>query len=398
MVTHVASAPPPEPVDAPSPRLPTSSGAPAASALSLPRLEALTGLRWVAALGVFLFHVREFYPLPGMGDLALFGNSGVTFFFILSGFVLTWSFSPQDTARRFYWRRFVRIWPALAVSTALAVPVFYVGKGIALGGAEQLGILASLALLQAWIPEVLFAGNPAAWSLSDEAFFYAVFPLVIRPLTRAPGWFLAVLAMALAVAGGALRWWAWGVGDLTQHGTVMLFVSPPARAGEFILGMAIAAAMRRGWRCPMPVWTAAGLTAAGIAALWYCQTHVNPYLPDGRADDAMNQVTGPLYALLIAAVASRDLRGRWMLLRSRPMVALGRWSFAFYLVHATVLHWLAQHWTPKQPPTWDNWHPLLVTIGAGLAVAMALYALVERPVERALRHLPGRLRRRPQSS
>jgi peptidoglycan/LPS O-acetylase OafA/YrhL len=166
--------------------------------------------------------------------------------------------------------------------------------------------------------------------------------------------------------------------------------------------MVIAAAVRRGWRCPVPVWTALGLTAAGVWFLWYCQTHAQPWLPtvvlhghrDSHADDAMNQVMGPLYALLIAAVASRDLTGRWMVLRSRPLVALGKWSYAFYLVHATVLYWLVQHWRPGQKPSWDNWHPAAVALGAGLAVAVLLYALVEHPVEKLLRGLLTRRIRR----
>jgi peptidoglycan/LPS O-acetylase OafA/YrhL len=109
----------------------------------------------------------------------------------------------------------------------------------------------------------------------------------------------------------------------------------------------------------------------------------------------MNQVMGPLYALLIAAVASRDLTAHRMVLRSRPLVALGKWSYAFYLVHATVLYWLVQHWTPQQKqPSWENWRPAAVALAAGLIGAVALYALVEHPLERILRRV---LTRRPRS-
>jgi peptidoglycan/LPS O-acetylase OafA/YrhL len=77
-----------------------------------------------------------------------------------------------------------------------------------------------------------------------------------------------------------------------------------------------------------------------------------------------------------------------MILRSRPLVVLGRWSYAFYLVHATVLHWLARHWMPpRQVPTWDNWLPATVSLIAGLVVAGVLYTLVERPAQTALRGL-----------
>lgn len=394
MTTDAAPAPsvgPDQPAHSAQPDQPAQPAQPDRPARAA-RLEALTGLRWFAALGVFAFHVRDFYPLPGMREAALFGNSGVTFFFVLSGFVLTWSFTPSDPARRFYWRRFARIWPALAVSTALAVPVFYAGLDRPFDRTEQLGVLASLTLLQAWIPEVLLSGNPAAWSLSDEAFFYAIFPFLVRPLVRAPGWLLAVLGLALIGVNGAVRWWAWGQ-QLTTREELLVFVSPPGRVAEFALGMVVAAAIRRGWRCPVPVWAATMLTAAGFWALWYCQTHDQPYLPGGRAEDAMNQITAPLFALLIAAVASRDLRARWMVLRSRPLVVLGKWSYAFYLVHATVLYWLVQHRTPKLEPSWANWRPAGMALIAGLAASAVLYAVVEHPAEKWLR---GRLdRRRP---
>jgi peptidoglycan/LPS O-acetylase OafA/YrhL len=350
-----------------------------------PRLEALTGLRWFAAFGVFIFHVRDFYPLPGMRDVALFGNSGVTFFFVLSGFVLTWSFVPHDTAPRFYWRRFARIWPALVVSTAIAIPVFYAGRGLPFGRADQLGVLASLTLLQAWIPSAIFAGNPAAWSLSDEAFFYAVFPAVIRPLLRSPGLLLGLLAIVVTVANAAVRWWTWG-DQLSVVQSRMLFVSPAGRVSEFLLGMTVAAAIRRGWRCPVPVWLALAATGTGIWALWFWQTH-SAALPGAQAGDAMNQVAAPLYALLIAAVASRDLRARWMLLRSRPLVALGKWSYAFYLVHATVLYAVGQHYLPRRAPSWDNWRPEAIVLGLGIASAALLYTVVEHPIERLLRGL-----------
>jgi peptidoglycan/LPS O-acetylase OafA/YrhL len=388
VTTHVGQA-----CSSDTPRILTGGQPPPTSSTARPRLEALTGLRWIAAFGVFLFHVREFYPLPGMRDVALFGNSGVTFFFILSGFVLTWSSSPQDTALRFYWRRFARIWPALAVSTALAIPVFYTGAQVAFDTTQRLGVLASLALVQAWIPQVLFSGNPAAWSLSDEAFFYALFPLAVRPLVRCPGWLLALLAGSLVVAQGMVRLWAWEAGP-GPDAEVICFVSPPGRVGEFLLGMVIAVAMRRGWRCRVPVWMAAAATVAGVAGLWLCQTHPNPYLPGDHAQEAMNQVMSPFFALLIAAVAGRDALGRPMLLRSRPLVALGTWSYSFYLVHATVLYWLVRNWMPEQRPSWDNWLPATVSLIAGLAVAVILYTVVEHPCEKALRRLPGGAGRR----
>ncbi|MHA3682863.1 acyltransferase family protein [Leucobacter sp. HY1908] len=128
------------------------------------RLDALTGLRWWAAFLVFLFHMRVFAPLPGPINL-LFdqGYLGVTFFFVLSGFVLTWSMRPRVSVSTFYWRRFARIWPAHMVALVFAVLVFYTMAPIPDGSFLKpfdMGILLlSVVLLQGW------SANPAIFVL-----------------------------------------------------------------------------------------------------------------------------------------------------------------------------------------------------------------------------------------
>src|SRR5438046_2458535 len=89
-----------------------------------PRLghrRALDGLRGLAIIAVFLFHVDAFY-FPA-------GNSGVTVFFVLSGFLITTILLEEvaDTGqvglRRFYIRRALRLVPALALMVSVFVIV-----------------------------------------------------------------------------------------------------------------------------------------------------------------------------------------------------------------------------------------------------------------------------------
>jgi peptidoglycan/LPS O-acetylase OafA/YrhL len=89
--------------------------------------------------------------------------------------------------------------------------------------------------------------------------------------------------------------------------------------------------------------------------------------------------------LLIVAVATRELTGKPMFLRTRLMVTLGTWSYSFYLVHATVLYGLSQIWFGKQPPSWSNVPPLLISLAAAIVLSAALYRFVEHPAEKALR-------------
>src|SRR5512133_3297128 len=84
------------------------------------RLDSLTGLRFLAALLVFAYHAGSVGTLTGNGITAP-GRSGVSFFFILSGFLLTWTARPDDTRRAFYQRRVARIVPSYLVALALVL-------------------------------------------------------------------------------------------------------------------------------------------------------------------------------------------------------------------------------------------------------------------------------------
>jgi peptidoglycan/LPS O-acetylase OafA/YrhL len=107
------------------------------------------------------------------------GRFGVDFFFVLSGFVLTWSYRPGRSRGRFYWLRFARVWPLHLVTFLLAIAL--------IGGGPWFSALLNVLLLQSWAPfsEVYGAFNTPSWTLSVEAFFYLLFPFMIRPLARA---------------------------------------------------------------------------------------------------------------------------------------------------------------------------------------------------------------------
>ena len=81
------------------------------------RLPSLTGLRFWAALLVVSYHLHHrIGAVPGSW-LVEYGRTGVTFFFVLSGFVLAWNYLDERTpVAVFAWRRFARIWPLVAVT------------------------------------------------------------------------------------------------------------------------------------------------------------------------------------------------------------------------------------------------------------------------------------------
>ncbi len=359
---------------------PTPSGPPH-------RLDSLTGLRWWAAFFVFVYHLRLFVPYPPpVASIAAYGHFGVTFFFVLSGFVLTWSSRTRTPVRVFYWRRFSRIYPLHLITLLLAVPVFYSAAPDPaqtwVKPYDWATLALSLVLLQGWStnPAVLFSGNPAAWTLSVEALFYAVHPWLLRPLSR-----LTARGALGVAAGAALMGFATGVVEQVRPGALGGVPAPPLRLYEFVLGMALGWAMRQGWRTRMPL----VLPLAAGAALFFVLRGSHRPGNLGSLAQGIAPYTGAIVAVLCAATvvaaANSDLAGRSPLLAWRPVVALGEWSYAFYLVHATIMYALIELVGVRTAGSGAAALWWLSVLAATVALAAALHLVVEKPVERRLR-------------
>ncbi|MDX3568213.1 acyltransferase [Streptomyces sp. ID05-47C] len=355
------------------------------------RLPSLTGLRFWAALLVVLYHLsRQVGTIPVVSEAVWYGRSGVTFFFVLSGLVLAWTYDGAHVpAKLFLWRRFARIWPLLAVSTALSVAVWAVmDRAVSLKA-----VAATLLLVHAWFPEpVMFTGgNPAAWSLTDEAFFYLVFPALLALLAgrRARTW----VWTALAVTCAALVLWPALSGLQPTTRSWALDYLPLTRSLQFVLGVVAGLALRRGWRPPVSLPVAAGLVIAWHLALipWH---HAVPDALWYSPYTASQWLSAPIFAALICAAARADLDGRRSGLGGPWMIRLGHWSFAWYLIHEIVIRAAVFHWGKPAPggATLLFWAGVLL---ASLAAAGAAYQWVEHPAERRLRRI-GPAVRRPQ--
>lgn len=355
------------------------------------RLDSLTGLRWWAAFAVFCYHMMNFAPVPGLGALARFGNHGVAFFFVLSGFVLTWSAGVSGTTvANFYWRRFARIYPAHVVALLVAIPVFY-SVPPATPDPDQFWVkplaiaplLLSLVLLQSWFraPSILFSGNPAAWTLGVEAFFYALHPWLSRLLARVSrrGALLALVAVTAVVMLHRVA----VVRD--SSGVLAGLPGPVARLEEFVMGMVVARLVQLGAGRWIRPWM--GYAAIAVFLTWSVLVRRHGWVDTWSvwARDLELQVLAVLFALTILGIANNDLAQRRSWLRHRVLVTLGTWSFAFYLVHATVMYAVGGA-IGLQPEAMENllWYPVLLALA--LAAAWALHRFVEHPVERRLRH------------
>jgi peptidoglycan/LPS O-acetylase OafA/YrhL len=348
------------------------------------RLDSLTGLRFFAAWLVVVHHFSNFATLPYIWRYTGFGATGVTFFFVLSGFVLTWSFVPSDTPPRFYWRRFARIVPLHLVTTALALPVFYSWRDVPY---DWSAIALSFLLLHAWVPTATtyFAGNPASWSLSCEMFFYALHPFFVRRALAAKLLAVGIAAAVVLAAVFIVARWSPDWFSLRIVGW-LLYISPLFRVGEFVLGVLLAAAMRRGFRVPIGI-----IPGAVLVALWFHLEYV--FAPAHFSmtlrilvSQGTYVVLPLLYACVIAAAAQLDFDAARSWLRTKPMVLLGQWSYALYLVHATIVYALIDSIGVRSYSAVRNVAWLGIVTALAVAASAALYTVVEHPVEQRLRN------------
>ncbi|MFE2108849.1 acyltransferase family protein [Kitasatospora sp. NPDC059463] len=306
-------------------------------------LPSLTGLRFAAALIVYFTHLSvEGYLAPGPAAAVFryafgLGWLGVEFFFILSGFVLTWSARIGESRTGFWRRRLVKIFPTHLL-TWLAALLLALAAGELLTTAR---LLPSFFLLNAWFPEldVMRAVNLPSWSLSVELAFYLAFPWLhalvrrIRP-ERLWAWVwgvTATIALLPLVAETALPGSPQLPGlkvSLTQNWFLVAF--PAVRALDFVLGILLARIMLTGRWIRLGLPGAALLVAAGAAA----QLALVPTAYGFTATLAL-----PL-ALLVAAAARADIAGTRSPFRGRTAVRLGEISFAFYMTHHLVLHYV----------------------------------------------------------
>ncbi|WP_049806834.1 acyltransferase family protein [Pseudofrankia inefficax] len=340
-------------------------------------------MRFIAALLVFAFHAAYEFPFRDQGiggdysrAVADAGALGVGFFFVLSGFVLTWTARPDDSARRFWRRRAVKIYPNYVVAW-IAAFVLMVAAGEAVTASAA---VPNLLLVHAWVPRanILFSMDDVSWTLSCEALFYLAFPVLfllvrrIRPTLLWPAaGLIVVVVLVLPLVAKLLPasplfvttpvWRLW-----------LVYMLPPVRTLDFVLGMVMARILQTG------KWIRVGLgPAVVLVAIGY---YISLHVPNLYTFVAATII--PI-ALVIPAAAAADLRERFSPLRNRVMVWLGEISFAFYLLHRLILKY--GHIALGRRRTWDTAPAvglILLALALAITAAWLLHVLVEKPAMR----------------
>ena len=193
-------------------------------------ISSLQSWRFIFAIMIFLHH----FPVDGTGLFKAGGSCGVSFFIILSGFVMSAGYGNRCRQRSFiYWdfleKRLVRLYPL----HLLCLILFVVIRLFSSHAPEWGALIPNLLLVQSWIPdsEYYFSGNAVSWCLADMLFFYVSFPLLIRFV------FICKKRLCLFLFGVFLLYFT--ALYFTPAGKVHAFfyIFPLSRLVDFIIGM-----------------------------------------------------------------------------------------------------------------------------------------------------------------
>ena len=322
----------------------------------------LDGLRGVAIAMVLTMHATGYMR----------GTLGVLVFFVLSGFLITVLLLEERdrdgriALKAFYWRRAVRLLPALGVV------LLCVGAWMVIAGDAE-------SIPRQFIPATLYYMNWVAmdgpvgsvghtWSLAIEEQFYVLWPIVLVGLISVSGRRLALLAtLSAAAVSIGLRFAL--AGDPAGIGRA--YYGSDTNAFALLLGCALAIAVTGGWRPRVPRWLSFGSALVLGLVFTVNQSEIGAL--------TFGDTLGAIAATCsIAALVT--MPHHHPILAARPLVALGRISYGLYLVHVPIRTVVDD--TLGTDPLWLR---ALLIVGASLGAAALMWLIVERPAQRLLR-------------
>ncbi|MGG2139961.1 acyltransferase family protein [Symbiopectobacterium sp. RP] len=289
-------------------------------------LYGLTIFRFITAFYVFVFHCYLRHPIDVPHWIARVLNNGaigMTFFFVLSGFVMAWS-SRNGIRHDYFKARLLRIYPAYLFMGIISLPfLFYVASNKIIPT-----LILFLSATQSWIPSSSpvwhFAGS---WSVSTEFFFYMTFPLLFPIIKNTPK--TALITAFIITSSITPLAFVFG----SEKDATYFYVSPIHRLPEFIIGVSLGCMYSSGTRLKKKKSKVIILLLA-LTVLITISAVGNPGFMK------RNFATVPATAAIIYVLACSNIKYNFI---TRPFIYLGEITYSFYLMQLVVLSFLVKN-------------------------------------------------------
>lgn len=300
-------------------------------------LGALTGIRFFAAFAVLAFHygaafTERMHAPHAVSNLLHNGYMAVSLFFVLSGYILAYSYAGRleefSGWVRFIISRMARIYPVYLLSLFLALPVLTSDLNV-----ER--VVRVLFMIQSWgspASDDAYAWVMQAWTLSVEFFFYLTFPAVFLLMQRIPrlGRYFCVLAAAAAIAYWGTSSVAPGVTEIPNMSKNWIPPLPVLRWLEFLFGilLCLGASDSRGLvvKISRPIFVVVVIVSIFILLATASTRHEASYAT-------------LLFGVLIVQLAS-GMNAITTFLSSKVLILLGGASYALYILQGPIREWL----------------------------------------------------------
>ena len=378
---------------------PTSTGEPAGELqprkqyVRKPALPALTGLRSLLAVTIILFHFTPSgltwarHPSITLYPLVDIGYVFVSFFFLISGYILAYNYAGRDqkmNAMDFWVARFSRLYPVYALTMVVSIPMLMTEWAVRSRTDFWMGAIATPLLLQGFFPHLATFWMTVTWTLSCEVVLYIAFPWLVRlPWPRSTGKLLALGLFIWVV--GLIPHSIYVLHDPDHFGHAAnrysdgfwvntLKFTPLPYLCTFLAGLTLG-----------QLHDAAKLTARarviigtlGFVGVWFAAYHLANTMPYIMVHGGL---LTPLFAAIILGLSGPSLLAS--LFSWEPLVAVGASTYALYLLHFNVIILLQTNhvWERLGLGRFEPWISYVFVI----LLAIAVRKWVEHPAQLAI--------------
>lgn len=338
------------------------------------KINQITFTRFIAAIAIVISHFNKdmfLYKIDYISNIFLNANVGVSYFFILSGFIMIVAYNKKEKIGYidYYKNRFARIFPLYVLGLVLYLVTKYANFSIPATIVYLLG-------LQSWIPGKVMILNFPGWSISVEFLFYLIFPVLYNYFYSRKNksiWIAAILLWVVTQVFSHLYKASPYYEGLHTKSQQFLYYFPLMHVNEFLVGnlagiFFINNFKQKNYDIPIILIFLAILLALIFVPLFY-----------------HNGLMAVLFIPLIILISWNNgfLTKVFSL---KPLEYLGEASYAIYITHIPVLYILREVilWKWK---TMDTDGKFWIYMAVLIPVSMLFYQFIEKPMRNYIKKI-----------